>query len=132
MLSIGNGMHRECILSNGGGNALIARNWFNAGSWADLSGEVCLFGDFSQIHDVTIDSNVLMQSGSYQLYAGSISGKQYPTAINIAVTNNRFGPAPVKSPGPGAQYGNVSGWKRGGGNVWSGNTKWDGSVLNEP
>ena len=114
------GTHREAILSNGvapGGYALLQRDWFQSGSWTDLSGEIGLFGDFGSVHDITVTGSVLIDSGSYQFYGGSCSSKNFPVAQNIVVMANAFGPTHVKHP-PGSQYGYASCWAAGNGDVW--------------
>ena len=57
-----NCVHAETILSNGdpsapAGNTIIARNWLDAddtNAKTDVSGALCMYGDFGQIKNVTI------------------------------------------------------------------------------
>jgi hypothetical protein len=110
------GTHRCTTATNGmspGGSAVIQRSWLEAGQWgAELSGENCMYGDFAQVHDVTVTGDVLVDSGSYQIYGGSCSGKTFPHASNVHVVNNVYGPSPVSGP-PGAQYGHLACWEGG-------------------
>jgi hypothetical protein len=92
------GDHSEAILSNGdptaeAGSAVIARNWLdadNAGGNA-ISGALCMYGDYGQIKNITVDGNHLTGVG-YLLYPGAVSGKPYPLPYNVTVTNNTFDP----------------------------------------
>jgi hypothetical protein len=73
-----------------------------------------------------------MDSGSYQLYAGSLDNKPHPDANHIVVVGNTFGRAPTGHP-PGAQYGHVDGFDANApGNRWAGNTELDGTPIPEP
>jgi hypothetical protein len=93
------GEHSEAILSNGdptpmAGDTVIARNWLDAdesNTGRFVSGALCLYGDFGQIKNITIEGNHLTGAG-YLLYAGAVSGKPYPMPSNVTVTNNTFDP----------------------------------------
>ena len=83
--------HSEAILSNGGtSTTLIARNWLDSSGTGAISGPLCMYGDFGQITNVTVDGN-LMTGVGYN-YFGSVAGKAYPLPSNVTVTNNTFLP----------------------------------------
>lgn len=125
-------IHREAILCNGNKNpSKIIRVYCDSGSWTDLSGEICLYGDDRQIHDIEVYGSLLMSSGSFQFYGGSVPGKKFPTAARMKFTNNAIGPWP-KSAAPGSKYGPAACWQKGAGNIWSVNTTLDGKLINEP
>lgn len=120
--------HRSGIGSNGeAATSLIARNWIEPADTGDtqgLSGALVMYGDFGPIHDVTIKDNYLNGSGSYTLYAGTISGKRHPQASNVDVIGNRWGRL--------HQYGPVTGYSSYGGGTWEDNRYMDNGQLIYP
>jgi hypothetical protein len=119
--------HRSCIGSNGATGpktTLIQRNWIDCtGDTVGVSGALVMYGDFGQITNVTLEGNYLDGSGSYTLYAGSISGKAYPVSSNVDVIGNRWGRV--------HQYGPLLGWSSAGGGMWSDNAYADnGQIIN--
>jgi hypothetical protein len=120
--------HRSGIGSNGeAAESLIARNWIEPADTGDtqgLSGALVMYGDFGPIHDVTIQGNYLNGSGSYTLYAGTISGKRHPQASNVDVIGNRWGRV--------HQYGPVLGYSSYGGGTWEDNRYMDNGQLINP
>jgi len=85
--------HAEAILSNGPTDtSFIRRNWLDSKPVVGtaISGPLCMYGDFGQIRNVTIDGNLMTGMGFN--YFGSASRKPYPRPYNVVVTNNHFQP----------------------------------------
>ncbi|MBO0880007.1 MAG: hypothetical protein J2P17_06495, partial [Mycobacterium sp.] len=121
-LGANNAAHKDAVISNGGGNAVIKHN--NVECAADsCSAAIGLFGDFAPIKNWTITDNLLNTTGSYCLYGGDSPGKPFSTATGMVVTNNHFGKKDHPQCG---QYGPVTAFGHNSGNSWSGNV-WDGT-----
>lgn len=111
------GTHNDGILSNGGSRMRFVGNRITLDTRPNISGAICLYGDFSPITDVTVQGN-LLSGGGYALYAGSVQGKPYPRARRVRVIDNRFS---LGESGRSGSYGPVVGWRSSGGNEWRGN-----------
>lgn len=112
------GTHNDGILSNGGQGMRFVGNHIDVGTQPNVSGAICLYGDFAPIRDVLIERNVL-SGGGYALYAGSIADKPFPRARSVRVLGNRFRRG---ESGLSGTYGPVFGWSPSGGNTWRDNT----------
>lgn len=110
----------------------------SAGSDAGCSADIGFYGDFAPVRNITINktffaaAKATAQFGSgtqpgYCLNPGYYPGKPYPNPSNVVVTNNVFEKGPT---GKCGEYGATNTWLSGNGNVWSGNTWDDGTVLN--
>jgi hypothetical protein len=117
------GAHQSAIGSNGGSNNRIEHNTLSCNS-GGCSGALVFYGDFAPVKNVVVKNNLLNTTGSYCTYAGSVSGKAYPSASNIQYLDNRFGKTYNSRCGI---YGPVTAWSGGSGNLWSGNAWSDGS-----
>jgi hypothetical protein len=123
--------HNNAIITNGGTYITITHNNLHAvysGSWGTsttgISSALSLFGDFSVVHNVVIQNNLLTSGGGYCTYGGSVPGKAYPHANHIQYIGNQFSTAANAQCG---RYGVVADYNPGEpGNVWSGNVWADG------
>jgi hypothetical protein len=118
------GTHNEDMYIGGFAAGLTVRH-NTLENWDSQTGTITLFGDFSPVQNVTIDSN-LLNGGGYALYGGSGDGKPYSAQTkNIVVTNNHFGRkfyAQCGYWGPVAYYSTSAPGNRWSGNVWDGTT----------
>ncbi|NYG07375.1 hypothetical protein BJ986_001862 [Phycicoccus badiiscoriae] len=147
------GAHQQAILNSGGGsnsNIWIEHNTLSCDGTEGCTADLSLFGDFAVASDVTITGNLFKAHPEAYYYCATFGynpGKAFPNPDHIVVTNNVFekgstgvaGSAAVSSRTSqgkcGQAYSSVS-WRRaasgGTGNVWSGNTYDDKSVIAEP
>jgi hypothetical protein len=113
--------HNQDILSNGDTAGITIRH-NRLDSQITEVGTIDLFGDFSPIQNVTIDSN-LLNGGGFTIYGGCLPEKPYGCQ-NIAITNNRF----MRAPEAGAFFASGGRW----GPITSFNGKVVGSGGDDP
>src|SRR5947207_3194637 len=124
------GAHQTAIGSNGGSHYQIIHNNLQCNSNAyGCSSALSFYGDDTQINDALVQNNLFNTDGSYCTYAGSVSAKPYPKAINVRYLNNLFG---RKFKHDCAEFGPVAAYQAGGGNVWTGNVWQDGTGTIDP
>lgn len=111
------GTHNEPILSNGGTNMTFVGNRLDAGTQPNMTGALVLLGDFAQIRDVLVQSN-LLEGGGYSLYAGSELSKPYPYAADTRILQNVMS---TRYSQVGGTWGPATAFRSGNGNEWSGN-----------
>lgn len=112
--------HKSGVGCNGGAHNVVRNNVIECDA-TGCSGALVLYGDFAPIDDVLVEGNLLNTTGSYTVYAGSVSSKPFPDGSNIRFIGNRFG---RKFHPTGGRHGPVASWEPGRGNEWSGNV-WD-------
>lgn len=104
------------------------------------SANITVYGEYGQVHDVTIENNLLVSTGGgYCAYGGNTHGRT--DAYNIIYRNNRWGRRNVdntlgnsEATESGGQtcgyYGSISSMNLNPGNVWSGNYYYNnGGIL---
>jgi hypothetical protein len=114
------GSHNEPIVALGGASNVTLKNnnlEIDA-SHRGASASLALYNAYGPLNNFTVEGNVF-NGGSYCLYAGYTHGANPVT--NMRFVNNRFGRAEFARCG---RYGPLTGYRSGGGNVWSGNV-WD-------
>jgi hypothetical protein len=121
------GTHNEAFLSNGGHRIVVTNNRLTAGTEANFSSALSLYGDFDPVDDVLVENN-LLNGGGYCVYAGSVESKAHPVATNSRFIGNTFGQD--TSPTCGG-YGPVTSYDPSGGNAWTNNT-WIGGGTVDP
>lgn len=134
----GGGWHVNGFISNGGNNVVIRHNTlacdakYDAPSDGGCTGPAAIFADFDPVYNVTFDQNLFVAGpGAWCLYAGDDPGKAFAgnakNATGIVITNNVFQRGSNRKC---ASFGAVTSYKSGGaGNVFSGNTWDDASVV---
>ena len=120
LVNPGSDSHRSAIGLNGGRDHRIVGNTIDC-EGRGCSGALVMYGDFNQVQNVLIQSNLFNTTGSYCTYGGSLASKKYPTSSNVRYIDNHFGRKYSDTCG---KYGPVTGTSSGNGNVWSGNV-WD-------
>jgi hypothetical protein len=108
--------HNSGVGSNGGSNFTLRRNNIDCGTLPNCSGAFVLYGDFNPITNVLAEGN-LFNGGGFCVYAGSVTGKNYPLASTVRFHNNAFGRSVFARCG---YYGPVHSWA-GGAHEWTGN-----------
>jgi hypothetical protein len=81
---------------------------------------ICLFSDFGQVRNVTIENN-LLAGGDYALYGGLSGNEGASSTPGVTITGNEF--STVYYPGGGTFGPDAHVWT---GDTWSGNTWADG------
>jgi hypothetical protein len=117
----------EYAMSSAGGSGFrIFHNNLqcNSSQGSGCGSALALFGDFTAIHDVLVQSNLFNAESSYCTYAGSAVGKRYPHGTDIRYLDNRFGKKYAVRCGAD---GPVTAWEPNAGNRWTGNLWEDGS-----
>lgn len=113
--------HKSGIGLNGGAHNVIRGNVIEC-SAAGCSAALALYGSYAPVDDILVEGNRFNTTGSYGVYGGSVSSKQYPHGTNIRFINNRFG---RKFNPDCGMYGPIASWEVNGvGNQWIGNV-WD-------
>jgi len=86
----------------------------------DQTCAICLFSDFGQVQNVTIEDN-LLAGGDYALYGGLSGNEGASSTPGVTITGNEF--STVYYPAGGTFGPDAHVWS---GDVWSGNTWVDG------
>jgi hypothetical protein len=81
---------------------------------------ICLFSDFGQVRNVTIEDN-LLAGGDYALYGGLSGNEGASSTPGVTITGNKF--STIYFPAGGTFGPDAHVWS---GDVWSGNTWVDG------
>lgn len=125
--------HKDAVISNGGSNISIIHNNlqcnYSGGGNGLCSAAVGLFGDFAAVTNVEISRNLFNTVDGYCIYGGSTSGKPFPDASNVKITDNLFG---KKYHNKCGYYGPSTDVELTRGNTWSGNRWQDGSGTVNP
>jgi hypothetical protein len=86
----------------------------------DQTCAICLFSDFGQVQNVTIENN-LLAGGDYALYGGLSGNEGASSTPGVRITGNVFSTVYFRGGGTFGPAAHV--WA---GDVWSGNTWVDG------
>ena len=86
----------------------------------DQTCAICLFSDFGQVRNVTIENN-LLAGGDYALYGGLSGNEGASSTPGVRITGNVFSTVYYRGGGTFGPVAHV--WA---GDVWSGNTWVDG------
>jgi len=84
--------HKDGIFVGDGHNQRFIHNTVECNDGPDrgCSAAIGIFDDFSDVYNVTVDSNLLNTNGAYCFYASGGPEKSY-VSHDITFTNNRFG-----------------------------------------
>ncbi len=133
------GDHITGASGHGGSNNIVKHNNISCDIVNDASGYACsaalsVYGDDAPGNDNWLITNNLFNSGSsYCVQIVGTPSKPYPNT-NITFTDNKFGKVGAqywsKSDSLCSEFGPITGWTSGSGNVWSGNVDSNGNTVN--
>lgn len=110
--------HKSGVGLNGGAHNAVVGNRIDC-DVPGCSAALAMYGSDAPVDDVLVQGNLFNTTGSYCVYGGSVSSKDFPEGTNIRIVDNVFGTE--FSPKCG-KYGPIASWDPMlPGNVWQGN-----------